>query len=191
LEKIYQNLVKKILIITILSLLSFSCSPFLVPKESPVIYFSNASVEPISDIQCQWVASSTLTLPVLNPGDSRTQSFYIKNHADFFGLIKMSWTNAEGDRVTKDFYLLEKHLPSIVDPTTYNYVQLYFDQYDVDITTSDAPDLSGKAKRMEAMLSKYHDIYVKKDPMPQNSLITVRPQKDTSVPWGMANEFPN
>lgn len=180
----------KILLI-IFGLLFTACGPLIVPKESPVIYFSNASVEPISDIQCHWVDSSVLTLPSLHPGDSRTQSFYIKEYADFFGLIKTSWTNAQGERVTKDFFLREKHLPSITDSTTYNYVQLYFDQYDVEVTTSDAPDLSGKTKRMEAMLNKYHNIYTKKDPMPENSLITVRPQKDNSVPITFSNEYPN
>ena len=179
------------ILITTFGLLFASCSSISPSKESPVIYFSNASVEPIQDIQCRWVGAANLSLPTLNPGDTRTQSFYIKDYADFFGLIRASWTNAQGEMIEKDFFLREKHLPSITDTTTYNYVQLYFDQHDIEITTSDGPDLSGKTKKMEAMLNKYHNIYMKKDPMPENSLITVRPQKDNSVPVALSNEFPN
>jgi hypothetical protein len=181
--------VKNYALLIIISLFLVSCAVAPAAKESPMVYFSNASVAPISDIQCHWVNATNLSLPTLNPGDSRTQSFYVKDYAEFFGLIKFSWVNAQGESVQKEFFLREKHLPSIVDPTTYNYVQFYFDQYDVEVTTSDAPDLSGKTRKMDAMLKQYHNAYLRKDPTPQNSLITVRPQRDDSVPITISTEY--
>lgn len=121
----------------LLSFLLISCSS--TSRESPVIYFSNASLKPIKNIQCEWGEKHTLSLPSLNPGESRSQSFYINNEAAFFGLVKVSWTNDEGNNISREFFFRRANLPSIDDHTTYNYVQLYFDQHFVEITTSDAP----------------------------------------------------
>ncbi len=56
--------------------------------ESPVIYFSNVSPEPIKDIQCRW-GRKFLNLPTLNPGDSRSQSFYLSSSSDFFDSVSV------------------------------------------------------------------------------------------------------
>lgn len=141
----------------LLTLLIFSCSKV----ESPVIYFSNASDQPISNIHCRWVNNATLTLPSLTPGESRSMSFYIKDNADFFGLVQISWQNGSGDSLNRNFYFREKHLPSIEDKKNYNYIQFYLDQEGLDLVTSDEADLSNKIKKMDDRLVQYSREYHK------------------------------
>jgi hypothetical protein len=146
-------------------------------RESPVIYFSNSSPELIKNIQCNWVQKNVLSLSALNPGNSRSQSFYIKKNSDFFGLVSMSWDNASGERVKKEFRFRETNLPSMADSTTYNYVQFYIDQNDLEIVTSDAPDIGGKMQKMEKILSASRDQYLLRNPpVGVSSLIRVQSQ---------------
>lgn len=178
-------MLKKIIILA--NFFVISCAG--VAHESPVIYFSNASSEPIKNIRCEW-ASNVLTLPSLNPGDSRSQSFYINKVSHFFGLVKVSWVSEKGDEVKKEFFFHEKNLPSLADPTTYNYVQLYFDQSDLEIVSSDAPDLGGKTRRMDQLLSEYRNQYSQGHPKSvQTSLIRVQPIKDRTVPAWLSNSY--
>jgi hypothetical protein len=165
---------------TILLLLLAACSAS--KRESPVVYFSNASEKPIRNIKVQWV-SANLSLPSLNPGDTRSQSFYITKDTQFLGLIRASWVNGEGNSIVKEFRVNAKNLPSISDRTTYSYVQLYLDQYDLEVVTSDAADLPGKTRRMEQVMAHYRDHFTKGTPIPAaTSLIRVEPRRDTSVP---------
>lgn len=171
----------------LISLLLVACGG--ATKESPVIYFSNASSSPIAKIKCNWAEKNELTLPVLNPGDSRSQSFYIKDDADFFGTVNISWSNSKGEKVVKEFNFREKHLPSMDDSTTYNYVQLYFDQEDIDVISSDSADLTGKTRRMDRLLTQYRDAYAQGHSTPQTSLISVQPKKDSSVPVWLTTSY--
>lgn len=169
------------------SLLLASCGG--PSKESPVIYFSNASSAQITKIKCNWAGNNELTLPVLNPGDSRSQSFYTKKAADFFGTVNISWNNSKGEKVVKKFNFREKHLPSMDDNTTYNYIQLYFDQNDIDVVSSDSADLTGKTRRMDQRLAQYRDAYAQGSSTAQTSLITVQPKKDSSLPVWLSTSF--
>jgi hypothetical protein len=131
-----------------------------------------------------------LSLPVLNPGDSRSQSFYLKENSDFFGLITMSWENASGEMVKKEFHFTKQNLPSMLDSTTYNYVQIYLDQDDLEIVSSDAPDIGGKTRRMEQILTMSREHYLSEHPKTfPSSLIRVQPQKDNSLPGWLANSY--
>ncbi len=172
-----------------------SCGP---SKESPVIYFSNGSLAPVRDIQCNWAGNNALTLPLLNPGDSRSQSFYMHGISDFFGTVTINWRNDRGERIQREFVFRRNHLPSIEDTTTYNYVQFYLDQEELELVSSDAPDLSGKTRKMERMLAQMKQAYLNihnPDSIPtgQTSLIRVQhidPQKDRSVPyWENSNSL--
>lgn len=146
----------KISVILILIFLS-ACGANI---ESPVIYLSNASASQIRHIECNW-NGNVLTLSSLNPGDSRSQSFYVTNLNKFFGPVYLTWYNSKGERMSKNFTLRKANLPSIDDETTYNYVQLYFDQQDIEVTTSDNADLTGKTRRMEELMAKYHDDFLR------------------------------
>jgi hypothetical protein len=165
----------------LLVLFFFSCAAVTPSKESPMVYFSNNSPDPITNIRCKWPSGNVLTLAGLNPGDSRSQSFYISSNDVFFGTIDVTWTNANGESMSKAFNLRKEHLPDI-DSGSYSYVQLYFDQEDIEIVTSDIADLGGKIKRMERMLAKYHNDYAKTHGKGAISLITVQPVKDSSLP---------
>jgi hypothetical protein len=173
------------------SLFTVSCGR--AQKESPVVYISNASVRPIQDIKYDWAGNHSLQLPVLNPGESRSQAFYIKKNADFFGTIKISWVNHSKERISKEINFYAKNLPSIDDKTTYNYVQFYLDQDDMEILTSDAPDLSSKTPKMERLLTKYHNLYLQLQrgnyTQTQGVLIDVKPIKDRSLPSWLANSY--
>jgi hypothetical protein len=154
-----------------------------------MIYLSNASPGPITNIRCTWADGNILTLPGLDPGDSRSQSFYILGTQSFFGTIHVSWRDSKGDAVTKSFNLRPEHLPSITDRTMYSYVQLYIDQEDLEVVTSDIVDLSGKTRRMEKLLSKYHNDYALTHNMGQNALISVQPKKDGSLPGWLNTNY--
>jgi hypothetical protein len=178
---------KKILILGAFLVSSCSTTPTL---ESPVIYFSNASQSPIKNIRCNWVENTSLTLSELIPGDSRSQSFYMRKAANFFGLVKVTWTNDSGDNVTREFYFRENNMPSIKDHSTYSYAQIYFDQNDLEVISSDAPDLSGKTVKMDRILASYKSHYKLGISNPnQTSLIRIEPIKDRSVPGWLNNSF--
>jgi hypothetical protein len=179
-------MIRKFLILA--NLLLAACS---APIESPVIYFSNASAHPIKDVRCNWVGKNVLTLPALMPGDSRSQSFYISGSSEFFGEVVVSWVNSQGESVKKEFLFREKNLPSIDDHTTYNYVQLYFDQFDLEVVSSDVADLGGKNRRMESLMKQYKEQYSSGHPSaPATSLIRVQPvSKDSSVPSWISNSY--
>jgi hypothetical protein len=180
---------KKIFFILV-SLFLVSCGTH---KESPAIYFSNASLAPINDIQCNWAGKNILSLPLLNPGESRSQSFYMDSNSDFFGNINISWRNNNGERISREINFSPNNLSSIFDSTTYNFVQLYLDQDELEITTSDAPDLSGKTRKMDRLLAQYKESYKQSGhgAAPQSSLISVQnpPKKDNSVPGWLTNSY--
>ncbi|MBM3580009.1 MAG: hypothetical protein FJX34_04480 [Alphaproteobacteria bacterium] len=106
-------------------------------------------------------------------------------------MVKISWTNADGNNVSREFFFRKANLPSIDDHTTYNYVQLYFDQHYVEITTSDAPDLSGKTAKMDQMLNFYREQYAKGGDKAKDDtqLISVQPKRDTSVPGWLLSSY--
>jgi hypothetical protein len=155
-----------------------SCS--MTQKNSPVIYFSNASAQPITDINVIWTEDNILTLSNLNPGDSRSQSFYLSDNDDFFGLVKVSWTNGSGHGVSRDLFFRPNNLPSINDESTYNYVQIYLEQDDLEMMSSDAVDLASKTKRRDDLLTSYKNNYLHDSPLKiPTSLIRARPIKDS------------
>ncbi|MBM5781838.1 MAG: hypothetical protein FJ368_00260 [Pelagibacterales bacterium] len=124
-------------------------------REAPTIYFSNVSPDMVKDIRVNWVSKNVLTLPNLGPGDSRTQTFYIKQEVDFFGDVSVSWMNARGEKLMKNFTIQKDHLPSIKDKFSFSYVQFYFSQDDIEIITSDIVDISGKSKMMDRLMIKH------------------------------------
>ena len=173
-------------------LIAFFCLIACKSKfESPVVYLSNYSSEPIKNIECNWAGKHVLSLPNLNPGDSRSQSFMIKKDADFFGENYISWYNSHGDKLVKNFTLREHHLPSIHDKDVYSYIQLYFSQGTIEVVSSDAPDIAGKTTYMDRMMEKHrYDFKTGQTPVVDNSLIMIRePKRDKTVPaWlGSAN----
>lgn len=171
-------------LIIFLNLLFAACStsPIFL-KESPAVYFSNVSPKPVTDIRCSWVGQNVLALPSLAPGVSRSQSFNIGGEQDFFGSVNISWNNSEGEAVEKNFVLRKEHLPNFSDSTIYSYVQIYFDQHDAEIITSDIVDLSGKTRKMDRLMKVYGENYSEHNPKNlDNALITVKPEKDRSIP---------
>ena len=160
LKNISKKFFKKIgyisAIVIIPSLLS-SCTQ----REAPTIYFSNASPYPIKDIECIWNNKYSLTLSNLNPGDSRSQSFYITRYSQFFGPVNISWYNKNGQKIVKNFNFKKENLPSISDHEIFNYVQLYFGQDDLESVSSDSPDVANKGRRMDRIMKVYHDQFEK------------------------------
>ncbi len=181
----------KLIFILWATIILSSCSSVTI--ESPVIYFSNSSSSIIKNIECDWAGKNLLTLPTLDPGDSRSQSFYISEKKEFFGLVKVSWRNSEGEKLVHEFYFQENNLPGIEDHTTYNYVQFYLDQEELEIVSSDAPDLAGKTRKMEKLLSRLKAGHKENlSASESTSLIRVQhidPQKVKETPYWINNSF--
>lgn len=153
------------------SLLLVSCSSL---RESPTIYFSNAGNDPISNLECLWPNKTLLTLSTLNPGDSRTQSFYIRGDSRFFGPVHISWYNSKGEKIVKNFNFKKENLPSISERDIYSYVQFYFIDDDLDVVTSDAVDIGGKVRRMERLMARYESEFRSNNSQVSTSLIRVQ-----------------
>ncbi len=170
--------------LVIILFLLFSCS---TKRESPVIYFSNASTEIIKNIHCEWGENQALTLQNLIPGESRSQSFYIEDDKEFFGLVRVFWQSISDKTLEREFYFRDVNLPSISNSETYNYVQIYFDQDGIEVVSSDVADLSNKNQRMDTMMVQYRAEYLKNNPDDLVSLIRIDPRKDRSVPYWLIN----
>lgn len=168
--------------LTLVVLFLGACAVVSKPRTSPVIYFSNASEKPLTNIHAIWAKENILTLSRLDPGDTRSQSFEISSDDDFFGLVRISWTNGEGEGVSREFYFRTNNLPSIDDSSTYNYVQIYLEQNNFEVMSSDAADLESKTHRRDAMLKAYKEATATSQPNIPSSLIRVEPLRDTSVP---------
>ena len=154
--------------------------------ESPVIYFSNASEKPIKEINCEWTNEHLLSLPKLNPGESRSLPFNIDNGNYFFGLVKLSWINSSDEKISGEFFFNKENLPSINDKTTYNYVQFYLDQNGYEVLTSDSVDLSNKTNRMDKLLSSYKKDFIKNSSAKNETdpnLIQIENKKSTLPNW--------
>lgn len=170
----------------LLHLFLFACTS----RESPTIYISNVSPNPIKNIEINWAEKNLLTLPLLNPGDTRGQSFYIKSKSSFFGPTFISWYNSEGKKTVKNFNFRKSHLPSISDNDVFSYVQLYLDQYEAEVMTIDSVDAGGKIQKMERLMTKYRDDFKAGHSTTNTALIRVEePKRDTSVPYWIMNSY--
>jgi hypothetical protein len=171
------------------AMLLSSCSE-VFQKTSPVIYFSNASSKPITGIHAIWADDNILTLNSLSAGDTRSQSFYIGGNSDFFGLVRISWTNSESQGVSREFFFRKSNLPEIDDDSIYHYVQIYLEQNDFEVISSNAADLENKTKRMDDLLKFYRE---KTPTIDQThiptSLIRVEPTREKSNPAWIERSF--
>ena len=179
------------ILLVLIGLLVVSCGH---SQEGPTIYFSNASPKVITDIESNWAGKNLLSLSSLAPGDTRSQPFHIDSMYDFFGEIRVSWVNAEGETISREFLFNHNNLPSISDPTTYSYVQFYLDQEEFEILSSDAPDLPGKINKMDRLLKEYGSKDKEDDAQVKNtttSLITIESQKNKirTVPTWLGTSY--
>lgn len=123
-------------------------------KESPTIYFTNASLGIIKDVRCAWGEKNSLTLQGISPGDSRAKSFYIKRSSDFFGPKTVSWINPDNKKITKEFNFEKARLPSISEKRSFAYVQIYFLQDDIEVIGSDDNGADEKTRAREIEMAK-------------------------------------
>ena len=183
-------MLRKILVL-LMSFYLGSCSAVSISKKtSPVVYFSNASGENLTNIRVIWGNENILSLSNLKPGDTRSQSFEIASSSDFFGLVRISWTNGKGEGVSREFFFRKNNLPSMDDDSTYNYVQIYLEQNNFEVMTSDAADLESKTKRRDAMLKFYSQKAgtTSTDHIP-TSLIRVENLNDRSEPAWLSRYY--
>lgn len=179
----------KIRFLTII-LMGFLTSCFGGHNESPVIYISNASPAPINDIKVVWVDNKVLKLATLNPGQTRSQSFYLDDTDDFFGLVRISWTDANRNKNSRELFFRRNNLPSIDEHDMYSYVQLYFEQNDLEMLSSDNPDMGNITRKRDAMLLNFKNHYWGDKPRTNSSLISVEPLTDReSVPSWTTRAF--
>lgn len=186
--KIFVRKTKLLITIFLAEIFITSCASIV--HESPTIYFSNLSSNPITNIRCDWSGQKVLTLQTLNPGISRSQAFFIKNDDDFFGTISISWTNVDKERIVRDFNLRRKNLPSLGEKGSFNYIQIYFDQYSYEVVSSDAPDLNSKMTRMDNQLREFAENYKMNTGNPNSgSLIRIEKKNIDKVSEWMINKY--
>lgn len=139
-------------------LLVVSCFFILVgcssERESPTIYFTNASLGIIKDIRCSWGGINLLTLQGISPGDSRAKSFYIKRSSDFFGPKTISWINPDNKKITREFNFEKARLPSILEEKSFAYVQIYFLQDDIEVVGSEDNNADERTRAKEIEMAK-------------------------------------
>ncbi len=141
--------------------------------ESPVIYISNNSGKPISKINCN-LPNHRISINSIDPGQTRSQSFYISGSKEFFGPIKCSWNNALNELMVNDFTLEKHHLPSFDNKTEYPYIQFFLGQNRYDILTSDEIDFLNKSRMFDESLKfNFRQAIVNKYNNQNNSLISV------------------
>ena len=158
----------------IIFLVISSCS--LTKKiESPVIYISNSSSRPINNIQCQ-LPNHIVSIKTINPGQNRSQSFYMKKHQDFFGDVKCFWDNNLGERKIASFAVEPHHLPSIKDKYEYPFLQIFLEQDSYEIYTNDSIDYLNKSRVMDEKMKKSYRqaILDKYGNNPDSSLIDIQ-----------------
>ena len=141
--------------------------------ESPVIYISNNSEKPIRKINCN-LPNHRISIDSINPGETRSQSFYISGSKEFFGPIKCSWNNNQNELMVNDFTLEKHHLPSIDQKSEYPYIQFFLGQNHYDILTSDEIDFINKSRVFDESLKfNFKQAIIGKYSNQNNSLISV------------------
>ncbi len=141
--------------------------------ESPVIYISNNSEKPITKIICN-LPNHRISISNINPGETRSQSYYLSGSKEFFGSIKCSWNNHLNELMVNDFTLEKHHLPSIDNKTEYPYIQFFLGQNRYDILTSDEIDFLNKSRFFDESLKlNFKQAIVNKYSNQNNSLISV------------------
>lgn len=121
-----------------------SCTPIM----SPSIEYENSSPkgEVVKNIDVVWNGHPLLrTSNVEVCGSGGAQVYYLKKESDFFGSIHIEWENANGKKLTKDIVFKKEDFPAFkrsqFGSHIYHYVVLYFTQEDVEIYTSDNPNI--------------------------------------------------
>lgn len=123
--------------------------------ESPVIYISNSSGKSLTSINCNF-PNHHISLSHINPGETRSQSFYISSEKEFFGQIKCFWNNNLNEKKIGDFIIEKKHLPSFGNKFEYPYIHIFIDQDNYEIITNDIVDYVNKTRIMDERLLKNH-----------------------------------
>jgi len=136
----------------IILLITVNCQ---AKRESPVIYISNNSAKPLTAINCDF-PNHHISLSHINPGETRSQAFYISSEKEFFGQIKCFWSNNLNEKKISDFILEKKHLPSFDDKFEYPYIHIFLDQDSYEIITNDIIDYTNKSRMMDERMSKNH-----------------------------------
>lgn len=98
---------------------------------APSISYENMSNNFIREINIVWNGRNIGGAYKENPGGGGSSSFQVRKKSDFYGPVHLSWKNAEGRLITKDFIFTREHLANFGVKKNRATIDLYFTQDDV------------------------------------------------------------
>ena len=122
---------KKFLKILSLLALSMSTSCYTPYPTAPDISYKNLSNNFIREINIVWNGRNLGGSYIEIPSGGGISSFQVRKKSDFYGPVHLSWKNAKGKTITKDFIFTREHLADFGPKKDRATIDLYFTQDDV------------------------------------------------------------
>jgi len=149
-------------------MLFLTTSCFTPYPTAPSVNYENMSNNFIREMDIVWsgryVSKSYHGLP---PGLSGVVSFDLRQKSDFYGPVHISWKNAQGKTIVRDFVFKKEHLPDFDNKKKRSHINLYFTQDDVLIFVATDRKLYMNEEQKSLgrpFLGKYSDYYHKSCP---------------------------
>jgi len=101
---------------------------------SPAIWMFNLSDNFIYDVRGDWNGYGIRATDELSPGGPPSFSFNVKYQSDIFGPVKLTWKNAKGEIIIKEFEFKKHQLPNTRHHNL-DHIYLFFTQDDLEIFT--------------------------------------------------------
>ena len=101
---------KKFLKILSLLVLSMSISCYTPYPKAPSISYENLSNNFIRELTIEWNERRIPGAYEKDPGVGGSSSFQVRQKSDFYGPVHISWKNAKGKVIAKDFVFKEEYL---------------------------------------------------------------------------------
>src|SRR5262245_41820672 len=117
-------------ILSVLTLL-LTASCFTPYPTAPSIDYQNMSNNFIREVKIIWNGRNLPGPHEAVPGISGGSTFDVRKKSDFYGPVHLSWQNAKGKTITRDFVFTQKHLADFDRKKKRATINLYFTQDDV------------------------------------------------------------
>jgi hypothetical protein len=119
----------------------FSCGRYM---SSPSIWFFNMSDDYIYSTNGVWNGYFVLGGSELEPGDIPSENLILKHQSDIFGPVRLQFTNAKGELITKDFIFTKDQLPNS-RYHNFDNIYIFLTQNGVELFTQGQKESESKA----------------------------------------------
>lgn len=135
-----MKLFNKTLFLIILTLVVISSCSTVGSGTSPSVGITNYSQQLLYKIKVNWNGYYLNNKFEVSPGGGGTENFWLRKKSDFFGPITVTWQNAKGKIISKQFILTKKEFPDAYNRRKRSIIDLYLTQDDLYYVTSDHPN---------------------------------------------------